>query len=309
MSYVVGVDAGGTSTRALAVAPDGVVLGTGRSGGANPNSNPPEKAAGHVETAIREALGALEPASANACVIGMAGTAKLTDPQVAALFSAVWERLGLTGVRIVTDPEVAFASATPAPDGTVLVAGTGSIAARIRGRRMVSTAGGYGWLLGDEGSAFWLGREAVRRALDELSGTGRLGELTRSVLAAADVDAADRSLAWRRLITVVNGEAPVRLARFAPLVSAAEDAAPILDRAARLLAELAFAARDPGESTPLVLVGSVLAGPVGARVREKLDGLDVRSSTDGVLGAVRLAGIEAFGEDFATVPGDLPRVP
>jgi len=309
MSFVVGVDAGGTSTRALAVGPDGAVLGRGRSGGANPNANPPEKAAEHVETAIREALGALDQAAASACVIGMAGTAKLTDPEVAALFSAAWDRLGLPGVRIVTDPEVAFASATPAADGTVLVAGTGSIAGRIRGRRMVTTAGGYGWLLGDEGSAYWLGREAVRRALDELSGTGSLGELSTAVLAAAGVDAGDRKLAWRRLITVVNAEPPIRLARFAPLVSTAADAGPILDRAAALLAELAFATRDPGERTPLVLVGSVLAGPVGARVREKLAGLDVRTSADGVLGAARLAGIEAFGEDFATVLDDLPRVP
>ena len=303
MSFVVGVDAGGTTTRALAMAADGAVLGRGRAGGANPNSNPPEVAAGNVEAAVRDALRDLDPHHANACVIGMAGTAKLTDPAFATRFAAMWERLGLAHVVVLSDPEVAFASATAAPDGTVLVAGTGSIAGRIRKRRMVCTAGGYGWLLGDEGSAFWLGREAVRRTLDELSGTGPLGELATAVLAEAGVPAADRSYAWRRLITVVNTEAPVRLARFAPLVAAAADAGPILDRAADLLTRTALAAREPGEDTPVVLVGSVLAGPVGTRVRANLAGLPVLTSADGVLGAVRLAAIEAFGEAAAaTVP-------
>ncbi|TNC28082.1 N-acetylglucosamine kinase [Amycolatopsis alkalitolerans] len=301
MSFVVGVDAGGTSARAVAVAADGTVLGTGRSGGANPNSQPPATATAHLAEAIGGCLEGLDPQDASACVVGMAGTSKLTDPAVAALFEETWARLGLSGVRVLTDAEVAFASVTRAPDGTVLVAGTGSIAGRIRKRRLVSTVGGYGWLLGDEGSAFWLGREAVRTTLDALSGERELGELARSVLAAAGIETADRRRAWQRLITVANAEAPIRLARFAPLVSAAADARPILDRAADLLAGIALAAREPGEDTPVVLVGSVLSGPVGELVRLRLTGLDVLTSTDGMYGAAWLAAVEAYG-DGATPP-------
>lgn len=297
MSFVVGVDAGGTSTRALAVASDGTVLGSGRSGGANPNSHPPAIATTHLAEAIGECLEGLDPQDANACVIGMAGSSKLTDPGVAELFEATWARLGLSDVLVLTDAEVAFASATSAADGTVLIAGTGSIAGRIRKRRMVSTVGGYGWLLGDEGSAFWLGREAVRATLAALGGTDELGPLATAVLAEAGIETPDRLLAWRRLITVANAEAPIRLARFAPLVSAAPDAGPILDRAATLLVEIALRAREPGEDTPVVLVGSVLTGPAGARVRAQLSGLEVLTSTDGVLGAAWLAAVEAFGEN------------
>ncbi|GAB2957444.1 N-acetylglucosamine kinase [Amycolatopsis acidiphila] len=296
MSFVIGVDAGGTSTRALAVAAAGTVLGSGRSGGANPNSHSPETAAKHLGEAIGACLGGLDPQEANACVVGMAGSSKLTDPAVAGLFEATWARLGLGEVLVLTDAEVAFASATAAPDGTVLIAGTGSIAGRIRKRRMVSTAGGYGWLLGDEGSAFWLGREAVRATLDALGGSDELGPLATAVLAEAGIEVADRLQAWRRLITVANAEAPIRLARFAPLVSAAPDAGPILNRAATLLVEIALATREPGEDTPVVLVGSVLNGPVGARVRANLSSLEVLTSTDGVLGAAWLAAVEAFGE-------------
>lgn len=303
MSFVVGVDAGGTATRALAVAADGTVLGRGRSGGGNPNSVPPDVAAGHLAEAIGAALKELDPRQASACVVGMAGTSKLTDPSVAELFEATWRGLGLAAVRVVTDAEVAYASATDEPDGTVLVAGTGSIAGRVRDRRLVSTVGGYGWLLGDEGSAYWLGREAVRATLDVLSGERPFGPLAKSVLAEAGVEEPtrqqDRRRAWQRLITAANAEAPIRLARFAPLVSAlstSSDAASILERAAALLAEIALGAREAGERTPVVLVGSVLGGPVGGLVRERLAGLDVVTSSDGVLGAAWLAAVEVFGK-------------
>jgi len=301
--FVLGVDAGGTSTRALAVDADGGVLGTGRAGGANPNSHPPEEAAANLAAAIRQA--APDPGRAAACVIGMAGTAKLTDPAVAELFERTWHDLGMHRVLILTDAEVAFASATDAPDGTVLIAGTGSIAGRIRKRRMVATEGGYGWLLGDEGSGFWLGREAVRATLAALGRDAELGPLATAVLAEAGVDPTDRHYAWRRLITVANAEAPVRLARFAPLVAADDPvAADIVERGADLLVATAMAAREPGEDTPVVLVGSVLgnASRVGDRVRAKLSGLEVRSSSDGVFGAAWLAAVDAFGEAVARRP-------
>ncbi|MEC3982803.1 N-acetylglucosamine kinase, partial [Amycolatopsis sp. H20-H5] len=226
MTHVLGVDAGGTSTRAIAVDAEGRVVGTGKGGGANPNSHPPAEAAARIAEAISGALGDLDRGETRACVVGMAGVSKLSDPAIAAVFELAWRGIGLGGaVRTVADAEVAYASATSAPDGTVLVAGTGSIAGRIRDRRLVSTTGGYGWLLGDEGSAFWLGREAVRVTLAKL-GQGRpLAGLAAAVLAEAlglsavdTLDGAGRLAASRSLITRVNAEAPIRLARFAPLV-------------------------------------------------------------------------------------------
>ncbi|MGW5724337.1 N-acetylglucosamine kinase [Amycolatopsis sp. NPDC003865] len=310
MSFAIGVDAGGTSTRAALVDAAGAVLGTGRGDGANPNSHAPEVAAGRIADAITAALGSRDPGDVRACVVGMAGVSKLSDVRVAAVFDAAWARIGLTNVRVCADAEVAYASATSAPDGTVLVAGTGSIAGRIRKRRLAGTAGGYGWLLGDEGSAFWLGREAVRSTLEALGRGLPLDGLPSAVLAAAlgpsglDVRTdTDRLAASRALITAANAEAPVRLARFAPLVSAAHDAGEpaargIVTRAAELLVANALAAREPGESTPVVLVGSVLTGqsPIGDLVRRGLSGLEVLTSSDGVLGAAWLAAVDAFGE-------------
>jgi N-acetylglucosamine kinase-like BadF-type ATPase len=309
--YVVGVDAGGTSTRALAADAAGAVLGTGRAGGANPNSHPPEEAAAQVADAIAAATAGLDPEQGIACVVGMAGASKLTDPAVAAFFEQAWRRVGLEGrVRVASDAEAAFASATSAADGTVLIAGTGSIAGKIRKRRLVANAGGYGWLLGDEGSAYWLGREAIRATLDALGDGDPLKGLPAAVLQQAlgihlpeELPDAERLDVWGRLITRANAEAPVRLAKFAPLVSAADHrgepgAGEIIDRAAEALVRIALACREPGENTPVVLVGSVLGptSPVGARVRDALSESDVLTSSDGVLGAAWLAAVEAFGE-------------
>ena len=314
VGYVVGVDAGGTSTRALAADAAGAVLGTGRAGGANPNAHPPEEAAAHIADAIASAMAGLAPDGVRACVVGMAGASKLSDPAVAAVFDRAWQRIGLAGlVRVASDAEAAFASATPAPDGTVLIAGTGSISGRIRKRRLVSTAGGYGWLLGDEGSAYWIGREAVRATLAALASGHRLAGLPSAALSEAlgtatpgELPDAERLAASDKLITTANAEPPIRLARFAPLVSAADHAGEtvareIVVRAAEFLVAIALASREPGENTPVVLVGSVLGAgsPVGVRVREGLSGLDVLTSSDGVLGAAWLAGVEAFGEDAA----------
>lgn len=327
----IGVDAGGTGTRALAVAADGRVLGSARAGGANPNAHPPAEAAAAVREAIHRARAAAtaDGARVRACVVGMAGASRLTDPGVRAIYDREWAGLDVVPC-VLSDAETAFASATAEPDGTVLVAGTGSVAGRIRDRRMTTTTGGYGWLLGDEGSAFWLGRQAVRATLDALTaaaprdarpvdrGHGRHGPgpgapdlpaLAWSVLRRAGVDPGDPD-AVRRLITTVNAEPPVRLARYAPLVSSAcGDGDPVarsvVDRAAALLADTATACREPGERGPVVLVGGVLdgAGPVGARVRallrDRLPDVTVSADADGVAGAAWLAALEAFGPDAA----------
>nr|WP_253769151.1 BadF/BadG/BcrA/BcrD ATPase family protein [Goodfellowiella coeruleoviolacea] len=327
--FVVGLDAGGTSTRAVVLDPGGRRLGVGRAGGANPNSHPPEQAADQIRQALCAALDEIDPAGISAGVLGMAGSSKLTDPAVADLFESAWRAAGLRcPLRVVTDCEAAFAAGTPAPSGTVLVAGTGSIAARIEDRQMVGSVGGYGWLLGDEGSAFWLGREAVRATLAALlpapatTGTapgeggatsGELGELAWSVLGqaldmttrVADLPPAERETSWKRLITAVNAEAPIRLARFAPLVSAAvlagdPAAEAIVTRAAQLLADTALAARTPGEDTPVVLVGSLVepGNPVGDRLRVELAARcpgEVHTVTDASTGSAWLAALSVLG--------------
>ncbi|GAB1514786.1 N-acetylglucosamine kinase [Actinophytocola sp. KF-1] len=297
----VGVDIGGTSSRALAVHADGRVAGRGSSGGGNPNSHPPEVAAGRVAAAVAAAVP--PGAAVVSCLLGLAGESKFSDPAILAIFEAALRGVGVPcRIDVVSDAEVAFASATASPDGTVLIGGTGSVAARIVGRRKESWRGGWGWLLGDEGSAFWIGRQAVRSTLSVLQSTAPLGPLAEAVLKETVGDVADRRLALSRLITSANAEPPIRLARFASLVSdlatADPAAADIVAEAARLLAEQAAMTRTPGETTPVVLAGSVIgpSSPVGTELRKRLSGeAEVRYASDGAAGAAWLAALTAWG--------------
>lgn len=305
----VGVDIGGTSSRALAVTPSGASVGRGSAAGGNPTTHPPEVAASRVASAVAEAVP--EGASVVACLLGVAGQSKFTDPAVLVLFKNALREVGVTcRIDVVSDAEVAFASATSAPDGTVLVGGTGSVAARIADHRKASWQGGWGWLLGDDGSAFWIGRQAVRATLRLLQGGGDPGPLALAVLAEAfgTAEASFADMAWRhvtvhRLITAINTEAPIQLARYASLVSThATDpmAAVIIEEAAAHLARLADASRTPGETSPIVLAGSVISpdSPVGQALRKQLSHEpNVLSAADGAVGAAWLSALRAWGPD------------
>ncbi|WP_367320214.1 N-acetylglucosamine kinase [Streptomyces sp. HUAS ZL42] len=264
--YVVGLDAGGTRTRAvLAVARDGSVRGEGTAGPGNALTVPVPRLTEHLAEAVARAV----PEALRGCVVavagGFAGAARTADEpgrvRAQSALSAALRRLGIAAisVEIHSDIEAAFASAPGHPaDGLALVAGTGAVAARISGRVCTTTAGGDGWLLGDDGSGFWIGREAARAALRAADGRGRptalaaavgraLG-LPRDVLPAegvpGDVPPGEVSLGdavvgsygraggerWTRaqraayrmhLLPAVMDRPPVQLASLAPLVTEA----------------------------------------------------------------------------------------
>ena len=137
---------------------------------ATPPATAPSGPPPNCSTALREALAGVDPTRVRAGAIGLAGAARLlADPAGRAAFDRAWHDAGLRCPYAVHgDALVAYASGTAAPDGTVLIAGTGAIAAQVRDLRLDRVADGHGWLLGDAGSGFWLGREAVRRLLADL---------------------------------------------------------------------------------------------------------------------------------------------
>ncbi|WP_305783808.1 N-acetylglucosamine kinase [Symbioplanes lichenis] len=287
---VVGADAGGTSTRVTVATTAGARLTTVAGGGANPTTHGVEAAAGELGATVRRALAGLDEQRVAAVFVGLAGRATLGDPAAARLFSAA---IGVAARPVfVADTEVAFCSATPAADGTVLVAGTGAMAVDIRDRASARTSDGLGWLLGDEGSAFWLGRAAVRASIADICRTGPATTLTAAVTKHLRVKPAGRSA----LIRAVAARPPIALAELAPLVTTAADAGDavaglICDDAAGRLVRLVADVRDPAATTPIVLTGGVAGpagSPVGRRVREQLEG-EVLATSDGVAGAAWLA--------------------
>jgi len=303
---VLGGDIGGTSTRILVVDRAGQTWGRGAAAGGNPTSHP-DSAAAALEEALAKALAAVDGSAVRAAVVGLAGGGALLAPDVRERLTRAWSQSGVAAnPTYVPDLDVAFASGTAEADGTVLIAGTGAAAGAVRGRRAVRTAGGHGWLLGDEGSGFWLGREAVRATLRALEVAQPPGPLAASVLQGLSITSPseaptggdDPGLLRRRLVHTVNSQPPIRLASLAPLVSAAHEhdpvAAEIVDRGARLLCGTVEQVRDPAETSPLVLAGSVASADsaVGARLRDLVAARfagPVLSARDGLGGAAWLA--------------------
>ena len=272
-----GGDLGGTSTRIVVVGPDGREHGRGITGGGNPTTDPAGAAAAFGD-ALRAALSGLDGARVKASVVGVAGGSALRTPAVATHFDRVWTAAGLTcDPGYVPDLEVAFAGGTPATDGAVLVAGTGAAAGSLTDHRLTRTADCHGWLLGDDGSGFWLGREAVRATLRTLDAGTPPGPLVEGVLRELDADRPGRDGQHDRVIQVVNSRPGVQLSALAPLVTAAyragdPQAQSIVERAAAALVATLALIRDPAESTPIVLAGSLAgdASPVGAELRTLL---------------------------------------
>lgn len=189
-AYVVGLDAGGTRTRAvLAHALGGDPEGEGVGGPGNALTVPGAELTEHLVEALAQAVPEGLRSRVVAVAAGFAGASRTApdEPGRVKAHAALTVALGRLGidadsVEIHSDIEAAFASAPGHPaDGLALVAGTGAVAARITSRACTETAGGDGWLLGDDGSGFWIGREAVRAALRMADGRGGPTALAASV--------------------------------------------------------------------------------------------------------------------------------
>jgi len=172
---VLGIDGGGTRTRCLAATPDGSVLGQGHAGPSNPMVAGLDGAVNSVVEAVRQALAAAgrTPAEVAAVCAGLAGAGQ---PETQARVAAALEKaLGLPAaarVQVVTDARVALAGALGGRPGAVLIAGTGSVAYGLDDSGRLLRAGGWGWILGGEGSGFAIGRRALAAGLAALDGTG-----------------------------------------------------------------------------------------------------------------------------------------
>ncbi len=297
-SLLLAVDAGGSSTRAVLVRPDGRCLGYGLGAAGNPTSAGPQAALAAITGAAAAALtDAGRPASAVTDVlVALAGARGLLPTDVLAA------GLGFVGppgrLRTVSDILAMYHSGAGEPSGGAVVAGTGSVAARVVDGEVVRVHGGSGWLLGDAGSGFAVGHGVVRAVVGELDGIAPATALTTALLAELGVRPDDsllrgRAVALDRLMGLLYGRRPVELARFAPLAFAAAGD-PVTDalvqQAQDDVAVLVRVARSGGG--PLVLGGGVMLHGLlapgrtrSAALTDALSGADTRYARDGALGA------------------------
>lgn len=170
-ALVFGLDGGGTSTRLRIADGDNHAIWEGKGEGVNPNALPPAQVAERLAALFGEALNAtgFSAADFSAGCMGVAGADR--GPERAEFTELARHRLGFgCPLRVTSDPDIALVGALERVDGYLLIAGTGSIAiARLAdGTRF--RAGGLGHYLSDEGSAFFVGFQAIRRTLRSAEG-------------------------------------------------------------------------------------------------------------------------------------------
>ncbi|MEW1845472.1 BadF/BadG/BcrA/BcrD ATPase family protein [Nonomuraea angiospora] len=298
-SLVVGVDAGATSTRVAVHALDGTRVGYARAGAGNPTAHGLGKAVANVAAALDEALGAHDGRRVVSSLTGVAGQMAEMVPELA----KVWAGHGIAeGPRYMGDTLIAYAAGSPEPTGSLLLSGTGAVAARIVDFRLDAVADGLGWLLGDEGSGFWIGRQAVKRVVGALDrGTPRtsaLAELVVEHFLGDERPATPRAVA-DRIVRLAQAD-HMRLAALSSLVSRAAEAGDgaavdiTWEAAERLVATLGRV----HVSGPVVLAGSVLTseGPVRQAVVQLLPDENVMTAGDAAGAAAWLAARDLLPE-------------
>ena len=261
MRLFLGVDGGQSGTVAAIGDETGRVLGEGEAGPSNHAAGAEGRA--KLERALRESLSqaaaqaGLDAASMefeSAC-FGMSGGPEGKHAILSALVRA--ERL-----RVTTDAAVALAGATASGLGVVVIAGTGSMAVGRNAEGRNARAGGWGYVFGDEGSAFDIVRHAAGAALRMEEGWGPATSLRAALLEATG--SVDSNQMLHRFYTPEWERS--RVAALAPLVDRAAGEADavaqhIVNQAAQELAQLAAAVRGqlwkPGESVAMAYSGGV----------------------------------------------------
>jgi len=299
MTYVVGIDGGQSSTTVAIADERGRVCArvVGEPTDLVGESRTSSRRARILESLVERASieGGVADVEFAAAVAGISGygehEAGAARPQIRA------RRL-----RIVHDTEIALAGAFPAGDGIVVIAGTGSVAygGDETGRRAL--VGGWGYLFGDAGSAFWIARLAIARAMEDHD-AGRYTELAARAIAFFDVPSL-RAIQHG----VAHGEiSRATIAAFATDVAAlaaagSDDASSVTRAAAAELARAAVAVDDrlgPQPARRVAPIGGVFRD---ARLRSHFEqavaalrpGLSVVDPLgDPVSGAIALARSDA----------------
>ncbi len=296
---VAGVDAGGTKTRAFVVGRTGELVGRGAGGGANLLTSPDPQ--GSIAAALGEALAGRRP---SAVVLSCAGGDRAVERERGrGILSAIVGHD--VPIEVTHDAKAALYAGDRSGCGVVLIAGTGSIAYGRNAEGDEQRAGGWGYLIGDEGSAVWIGLEGLRAAAHAVDGRGAPTAILPNVLRESAVGE------LMEILPLVYGRphpspAVVAAARAVALAASANDAIAIgiLRRGANALARAAtVVAVSLGLSDgPVYLAGGAFEQlPVlGQHVRGELLTMLPRAAVESVreepaMGAARLAARLAWG--------------
>ena len=186
MGYSLGLDGGGTKTDCILLNARGAVIGEGRGGPANPLRCGYVAALSSLRDAAAAAIAAarIRPESVTAVCAGIAGAGRRSVARRILVFLA--QEFPGALAHVTTDYEVALEAAVGAAPGVILIAGTGSVAYGRNAAGEVARAGGHGPWVGDEGSAFEIGRQAVCATVRAQDGDAPVTILAEMILGALD---------------------------------------------------------------------------------------------------------------------------
>ncbi len=260
MKCIIGIDGGGTKTHLCAEEVEsGKICCEVFGGASNLTSNSAEQVADHLKGLFDQAKAqcpALTPVSV--CL----GTAGITAENAEKILSEILFKLtACEKIKVVGDMEIPLYANTENKDGVVLIAGTGSIgyARNISGEQ--ARVGGWGHILGDEGSAYWIAKEAMNTLLRSYDGRCEETMLTDLLLQAFSTHTP------KEIIAKIHDPAfnKAKMASYAQLVDQAAGkgdklSLEILKRAGSELFQLFVAAKKSArlsDDLAVILVGGV----------------------------------------------------
>jgi glucosamine kinase len=311
--YVLGVDGGATKTLAAVLDLERRVLSLGHAGPSNEDAVGPRLAVKALLDASLQALAASSIAEADlaAAVLAVAGTD--TDSiagHLREMRSGEW--------ILVNDVVSAWATATDARPGVGVISGTGSNVFGVGPDGRSWRAGGWGHLLGDEGSGYWLGAESVKAALHDRDGSGPETALSDASLRFFGAPSLEALAASVYTTPLTKGEVAAFAVETARLAAAGDAVA--RDLYVRAAAELAAQVEAVIERTalsgsfPIGLIGSAFkAGPFFVEplkriVHQFAPGAQIAPVRMAPVGGSLLLALRACGCDGAISPDELTRL-
>lgn len=311
--YLLGVDGGATKTLAAVLDLQERVLHVGHAGPSNEDAVGARAAVGALLGAAEDAIAAagLSSEQLGAAVLAVAGTdtASVTG-HVRAARSDAW--------IVVNDVVGAWATATGAGPGVAAISGTGSNVFGVGEGGRSWRSGGWGHVLGDEGSGYWLGIESIRTALRDRDASGPqtgLGEAACAFFGVKSVEAL-ASLVYSKPLT--KGEIAglaVETARLAE--NGDEVACELFERGADALGgQIAAVIEQAGleGSFPVGLIGSaykageVFVGPLSRRIRHAAPDAEIATVEMAPVGGSLLLAAKVCGREDHLVPDELSRL-
>lgn len=263
VSYYLGIDGGGTKTT-CAVGDEARLLAAATAGPSNIVRVGEEQARESLLQSVRQACAAagITPAQVSHTCVGGSGAAR---PELAASVRSILAEVLATPIDVVGDMQTSLEAAFDTGPGVIVIAGTGSIAYGRDWQGKTARAGGWGFAIGDEGSAHWIGRAAVSALLRAADLTGETPEnrdyspFAKSLFKAWGVTSLDD------LARAANSIPPPNFAALFPVVAASSGdlATRVLADAGRELAQVAaivvhrLFAKANTVSVPVAMIGGV----------------------------------------------------